>query len=293
MSSIPTPQRPLSGHTERLSAAEEVELAKQIEAGLYAEHLLATGDTRYDTTLLKICAREGRTAFERFVAANQRLAAWWARRRVAAGGARTVSVEDLTSEGVVGLVRGVCKFDYTLGYKFSTYASWWVRHFQQRAVIAAAATKVSHADEERIREVLGAEQDLRNALRRTPTDREIAEHLGATVKSVQQVRDMMRGAVSLDQPAFGPESPTYAEAFADESLPADEWDVDLNDLLAALPRRERALVSAAFGLAGQPARSVSDLARAHRLSVPAVEAVLDNALALMRGAASATLAPAA
>jgi DNA-directed RNA polymerase sigma subunit (sigma70/sigma32) len=117
--------------------------------------------------------------------------------------------------------------------------------------------------------------------------------LGATVKSVQQVRDMMRGAVSLDQPAFGPESPTYAEAFADESLPADEWDVDLNDLLAALPRRERALVSAAFGLAGQPARSVSDLARAHRLSVPAVEAVLDNALALMRGAASATLAPAA
>ena len=285
-----------AGRYALVSAEEEVELAKQIEAGLYAEHLLASGDTRYDPALLTVVAREGRTAFERFVGANQRLAAWWARRRVAAGAARTVSLEDLTSEGIVGLVRGVRKFDYTLGYKFSTYASWWVRNFQQRAVIAAAAAKVSQADERRIVEVLGAEQDLRSELRRTPTDGEVAQQLGTTVKSVQQVRDMLRGPVALDQPAFGVNSPTYADVVcgAEGSRGDDvDVDVDVEELLAALPRRERAVVVEAFGLSGGPARSVAELAQSYRLPVTTIEAVLDNALTMLRWAASGTLTVAA
>ena len=282
------------GRYALLSAEEEVELAKQIEAGLYAEHLLASGDTRYDPALLTVVAREGSTAFERFVGANQRLAAWWARRRVAAGAARTVSLEDLTSEGIVGLVRGVRKFDYTLGYKFSTYASWWVRNFQQRAVIAAAAAKVSQADESRIVEVLGAEQDLRSELRRTPTDGEVAQQLGTTVKSVQQVRDMLRGPVALDQPAFGVNSPSYADVVCGaEGSRGDDVDIDVEELLAALPRRERAVVVEAFGLGGGPARSVAELAQSYRLPATTIEAVLDSALTMLRCTASGTLTVAA
>ena len=274
-----------TGRSALLSAEEEVELAKQIEAGLYAEHLLAAGDSRYEADLLDTVAREGRAAFERFVTANQRLAAWWARRRVAAGGARTLSAEDLVAEGVLGLVRGVCKFDYTLGYKFSTYASWWVRNFQQRAVIAASPAKVSTADEERIAEMLGAEQDLRSELRRTPTDREIAHRIGSTVKAVQQLRAMLYRPVSLDQPAFGEDSPAYADMVGAPESDTEVGEVDLDALLAALPGRDRAVVSEAFGLAGRPARSVAELARAYRLPVAAVETVLDRALTLMRGAA--------
>jgi len=182
----------------------------------------------------------------------------------------------------------VCKFDYTLGYKFSTYASWWVRRFQQIAVVAASPATVSAADEARILEMISAEQSLCNELRRTPTDGEIADRLGSTAKAVQQVRAMLRGAVSLDQPAFGGDSPAYSDLMcAAEAESDDVADVDLEELLAVLPARERAVVGEAFGLAGRPARSVTDLAQAHRLPPSAVEAVLDRALSLMRGAASA------
>lgn len=277
-----------------LSAEEEVDLAKQIEAGLYAEHLLAAGDSRYDPALLKIVARDGRLAFERFVGANLRLAAWFARRRVAARAARSLSVDDLTSEGVLGLVRGVCKFDYTLGYKFSTYASWWVRRFQQLAVIAAAPAKVSHADAARIGEVLAAEQDLSHELHRAPTNSEIADRLGTTAKAVQQARDMLRSPVSLDQHAFGVDSPTYADMVcAPEPADAEGHEVDLAGLLAALPNRERAVVTEAFGLDGRPARSVAELAQAHRMPMGAIEALLDSALSRLRGVAWETMGQAA
>ncbi len=277
-----------------LSAEEEADLAKQIEAGLYAEHLLAAGDSRYDPALLKIVARDGRLAFERFVGANLRLAAWFARRRVAARAARSLSVDDLTSEGVLGLVRGVCKFDYTLGYKFSTYASWWVRRFQQLAVIAAAPAKVSHADAARIGEVLAAEQDLSHELHRAPTNSEIADRLGTTAKAVQQARDMLRSPVSLDQHAFGVDSPTYADMVcAPEPADAEGHEVDLAGLLAALPNRERAVVTEAFGLDGRPARSVAELAQAHRMPMGAIEALLDSALSRLRGVAWETMGQAA
>ena len=277
-----------------LSAEEEVDLAKQIEAGLYAEHLLAAGDSRYDPALLKIVARDGRLAFERFVGANLRLAAWFARRRVAARAARSLSVDDLTSEGVLGLVRGVCKFDYKLGYKFSTYASWWVRRFQQLAVIAAAPAKVSHADAARIGELLAAEQDLSHELHRAPTNSEIADRLGTTAKAVQQARDMLRSPVSLDQHAFGVDSPTYADMVcAPEPADAEGHEVDLAGLLAALPNRERAVVTEAFGLDGRPARSVAELAQAHRMPMGAIEALLDSALSRLRGVAWETMGQAA
>ncbi len=282
--------KPPESNTARLSAEDEVDLAKQIEAGLYAEHLLQQGDRRYDPRQLAEVARQGRAAFARFVEANQRLAAWWARRRVAVGATYGLSLDDLTSEGVLGVVRGVCKFDYTLGYKFSTYASWWIRNFQQRAVITSAAAKLSVRDTEVLAALMMAEQDLQIGLRRTPTVAEVAALAGTTVKAVQQVRDMLRAPLALDQPvAAGQGSCTFADLLAETETAAEEPPADLEELLGVLPPRERAVVVDAFGLAGRPARSVAELAKAYRMLPAAVEAVLDHAVTVMRSAAAGTL----
>lgn len=271
---------------ELLSAEEEVELAKQIEAGLYAEYLLAQGDRRFDPRLLREVAGQGRAAFTRFVEANQRLAAWWARRRIAAGGAGGMTLEDLTSEGVLGVVRAVCKFDYTLGFKFSTYATDWVRVFQQRAVLRLAPTKLSARDRHLAEEVLAAEQDLTSELRRTPTAAEVAARVGTTVKAVALVHDMLRRPAALDQTVTADGSATYADLLAATDPGEDHGEEDVAALLAALPPREKAVVIEAFGLAGRPARTVADLARAHRLPPEAIETVLGTAIGRMRWAAT-------
>lgn len=269
-----------------LTAEEEVELAKSIEAGLYAEHLLAREDQRYDQRLLKQVVGEGRAAFTRFVEANEALAAWWARRRVAAHANCGLTAEDLTAEGILGVIRGVRKFDYTLGYKFSTYASWWIRSFQQRAVIACAPARLSAGDAAALTAMMLAEQDLQIALHRTPSVAEIAARAGTTVKMVKKVREMLRAPIALDQPVFGADGRTYSEVLADSPPDDEDGPPDVEDLLQVLPPRERAVVVEAFGLAGRPARGVEELARAYRLPAASIEAVLDRAVSVMRSAAT-------
>jgi RNA polymerase sigma factor (sigma-70 family) len=276
-----------------LSAEEEVDLAKQIEAGLYAEHLLAQADRRYDPQSLAEVARQGRAAFTRFVEANVRLAAFFARRRVGAGAGYGLSLEDLTSEGVLGVVRGVCKFDYTLGYKFSTYASWWIRNFQQQAVIASSLAKLSPRETAALTAWMMSEQDLLTELHRAPTLEEIAAAAGTTVKMVQKVRDMLRPPAALDQPICGQSPRTYADLLAAREEPVEDQPAHVEELLAVLPPRERAVVVDAFGLAGGPARSVEELARSYRLPAATIEGVLDRAVCAMRAAATSTAVMAA
>ncbi|WP_087082409.1 sigma factor [Mycobacterium dioxanotrophicus] len=139
---------------ELLTAEQEVELAKRIEAGLYAQFLLAKGASPYTPAQLRLVAADGQAAFEHFVTANVRLSAWWARKRAVRGASALLTVEDLTAEGMLGVIRAVQKFDYTQGFKFSTYALHWVRLHQQRAIAKATPAALSSSDQARCRELL-------------------------------------------------------------------------------------------------------------------------------------------
>jgi len=291
------PHKAAGGNTvDLLTAEQEVELAQQIEAGLYAEHLLATDTGDHDRALLDLAAREGRAAFAQFVAANHRLASWWARRRVAIGACNALDLEDLTSEGALGLVRGVQKFDYALGYKFSTYASHWVRNFQQRAVIAAAPTTMNVRDHELAMQVIAAEQSLTSDQGRTPTLAEIAEQAETTVKAVARIKTMLRPALSLDRPvAADSGSATIADLVLVAGEPQDNTDgcdaaAQLETMMGALSPREKDMVTEVFGLRSGRPRTIAQVAQARGLTTEKMENLLVAALATMRYGAPADLA---
>ena len=275
--------------TDLLTAAEETYLAIWIEAGLYAEHLLARGcHGVHDPLLLHEVAQTGRAAFERFVMSNQRLAAWWARRRASRRAAGGLDVEDLTSEGMLGIVRAVCKFDHTKGYKFSTYASYWVRHFQQRAVMSAAsATTVTSRDYELAMSVLAAEDALVGENSRFPTDSELAHYLSTTVSVIEHARDMLRPALSLDRSAFSdtPDGPRLGDLILldidDGSAPYPS-EVEPTALLAVLTSRERTVIAEVFGLVRGTPSTVGEVAKAHRVSAEKVTQLVEVALTKLR-----------
>ena len=276
--------------TDLLTREEEVELAKWIEAGLYAEHLLAQGyDGVHDPVLLQEVVQTGRAAFERFVVSNRRLVAWLGRRRVATRATGGLDIEDLVSEGMLGIVRAVCKFDYALGYKFSTYATPWVRNFQQRAVMAVGcALTVTARDHELAMSVLAAEHALIEQSSRFPSESEIAQYLDITVNVVRDARKMLQPALSLDRRVFGdrPDGPRLVDRIAETSdagpAPAHLFDVDPVALLDALSSRERTVITEVFGLVNGTPESVVEVAKTHRVSEEKVAQLVDVALTKLR-----------
>ncbi|WP_102145684.1 sigma-70 domain-containing protein [Mycobacterium hubeiense] len=267
-----------------LSAEEEVDLGKAIEAGLYARHLLHTGTGPHDPQMLREVVAQGRQAFDRFVTANVRLAAWRARRRVAAYAAATLSVDDLTSEGMLGVVRAVQKWDYTLGLKFSNYADYWIRYHQQRAVTAAAPATLSALDRQRCVELIDERQRLTARLRRTPTRADVAAAMGITVRAVAEIESMLSPAHSVDAPVADGDrtladvlaAPAHAESAAAPGCG------DVADLLDTLTDRERSVVSAVFGLHTGVPEPIDAMAARLRLRPNTITTVLDAALAKLR-----------
>lgn len=275
-----------------LTAEQEVELAKRIEAGLYAQFLLGKGVSHYTPAQLRLVAADGRAAFEHFVTANIRLSAWWARKRAAGmDSGALLTVEDLTAEGMLGIIRAVQKFDYTQGFKFSTYALYWVRLRQQRAITGATPAALSSADQERCRGMLAMRYQLETDLGRAPTDAELAAAMGVSVMGVVQMHSMMSRAVSLDAPLFEggrDESSSLLDVVAGQ----DSGDRDdahamasqqLSDLLALLSDRERRVISDVFGLATGVPRSVNEVADEYRVPVVKVRDLVERAMAKLRG----------
>ncbi|MFH5211738.1 sigma-70 family RNA polymerase sigma factor [Antrihabitans spumae] len=269
-----------------LSAAEEVELAQAIEAGLYASHLLSTGGAgtvrRRD---LRAVESEGRAAFQRFVGANIRLAAWQSRRRIAVRANGELDVDDLTSEGVLGVIRAVQKWDYKRGLKFSTYAINWVKNMQQRAILRSSAVSCPDREAERSRHVAAAEYELTVELGRRPSLRELADNVGMSVRAVEAMLSMLRPARSLDAPmsdGVGVRTlgDTLTENLSDDQRTSQQEDV--TDLLARLTERERTVIVEMFGLVDGTAKSVSEIATAHRLQPDMVAQVAHRALTKMR-----------
>jgi RNA polymerase sigma factor (sigma-70 family) len=257
------------GRTKLLTAEQEVTLARRIEAGLYAEELLS-GDAplpaRYADRVdeLKVIAREGQSAKNHLLEANLRLVVSLAKRYTGRG----MAFLDLIQEGNLGLIRAVEKFDYTKGYKFSTYATWWIRQAITRAMADQARTiRIPVHMVEVINRMVRVRRDLATALNREPTAAEIAEAMDTDVLTILELVGYDREPVSLDQ-AVGPDGEGVLGDFiaADsghrelaESVADGQLRNEVEIVLATLSRREQEVIRLRFGLDDGRSRTLEEV----------------------------------
>ena len=260
------------GRTKLLTAEQEVELAKRVEAGLYAEEQLETGDP--DAALrrdLETIVLEGRAAKDHLLEANLRLVVSIAKRYTGRG----MAFLDLIQEGNLGLIRAVEKFDYTKGYKFSTYATWWIRQAITRAMADQARTiRIPVHMVEQVNRMVRARRDLAAQLGREPSVAEVAVVLGLEEYQVLELISYDREPVSLDQ-AVGEDGESALGDFVASVDPRDEpadsvsqgqLRSEVEIVLATLSQREQAVIRLRFGLDDGRQRTLDEVGREFGLS---------------------------
>lgn len=281
--------------TPLLDAATEVELAKTIEAGLMAEHLLATGRVgrrkggapkSATQEELEWLAEEGRKAVDAFINANLRLVVSIARKY----GRAAMPMLDLIQEGNTGLIRAVEKFDYAKGYKFSTYATWWVRQAITRGIAqqARVVRLPVHVVEE-LNQVGNARRTLERSLGREPDPTEIAEELGLAVDRVLDLMAWGRDHVSLDTPIDEDGDTSLGDLMAQETAPSPDADVidvesrqRLDQLVDQLDDRSADIVRARYGLSDGRQHKLADIGAKHGISAERVRQLEREALQKLR-----------
>ena len=247
------------GKVPLLNAEQEVELAKRIEAGLFAEDKLANSDKLAPKLKreLEIIAEDGRRAKNHLLEANLRLVVSLAKRYTGRG----MLFLDLIQEGNLGLIRAVEKFDYTKGYKFSTYATWWIRQAITRAMADQARTiRIPVHMVEVINKLARVQRQMLQDLGREPTPEELAKELDMTPEKVVEVQKYGREPISLHTPLGEDGDSEFGDLIEDSEavVPADAVSFtllqeQLHSVLDTLSEREAGVVSMRFGLTdGQP-----------------------------------------
>ncbi|MEV6110657.1 RNA polymerase sigma factor [Streptomyces sp. NPDC051940] len=247
------------GKVPLLNAEQEVELAKRIEAGLFAEDKLASADKLAPKLQreLEIIAEDGRRAKNHLLEANLRLVVSLAKRYTGRG----MLFLDLIQEGNLGLIRAVEKFDYTKGYKFSTYATWWIRQAITRAMADQARTiRIPVHMVEVINKLARVQRQMLQDLGREPTPEELAKELDMTPEKVIEVQKYGREPISLHTPLGEDGDSEFGDLIEDSEavVPADAVSFtllqeQLHSVLDTLSEREAGVVSMRFGLTdGQP-----------------------------------------
>ena len=248
------------GKVPLLDAQQEVELAKRIEAGLFAGHKLAEGSRMLHpglSTELARIAEDGKRAKDHLVEANLRLVVALAKRYTGRG----MLFLDLIQEGNLGLIRGVEKFDYTKGYKFSTYATWWIRQAITRAMADQARTiRIPVHMVEAVSKLARTRRQMLQDLGREPTPEELAAELDMTPEKVIEVQKYGREPISLHTPLGEDGDSEFGDLIEDseaiqpgEAVSFTLLQEQLHSVLDTLSEREAGVVSMRFGLTdGQP-----------------------------------------
>ncbi|MCZ0938478.1 MAG: RNA polymerase sigma factor RpoD [Caldilineaceae bacterium] len=241
------------GRVPLLTAAEEVDLAKRMEAGRDSRHRLNQEHVEWEEREhLLWLVRDGRSAQEHLIKANSRLVVSVAKKYVGRG----VPFLDLIQEGNIGLIRAVKKFDYCRGYKFSTYATWWIRQAVTRAIADQGRTiRVPVHMYEQINRLTRTSRQLVQELGRDPTTEEIAEELGVTPRKVEHIMRVSQRPLSLEMPV-GEEEDSYLGDFIedeDADSPQDSAGRQIlreviDEIFQSLTPREVRILQLRFGL---------------------------------------------
>lgn len=254
------------GRIPLLTAAEEVELARRVEAGLFAEEKLGTpglsGRLALDLDRLVVM---GRMAKRRLIEANLRLVVSVAKRYVGRG----LTMLDLVQEGNLGLIRAVEKFDYARGYKFSTYATWWIRQAMSRALADQARTiRVPVHVVELINRVVRVQRRMLQERGYEPTPEEVADHLDLAPERVSEVLRLAQEPVSLHAPVGEEDDVALGDLIEDgdatspvESAAFLLLREHLEAVLSTLGERERKVVQLRYGLADGRPRTLEEIGR--------------------------------
>jgi RNA polymerase primary sigma factor len=281
------------GKVALLNAEEEVDLATRIEAGLYAaERMRKAEDITSEELSPQLCrdlrwiARDGERAKNHLLEANLRLVVSLGKRYTGRG----MPFLDLVQEGNLGLIRAVEKFDYTKGYKFSTYATWWIRQAITRAMAEQARTiRIPVHMVEVINKLGRMQRELLQDLGREPTPEELAKEMDITPEKVLEIRQSAREPISLDQ-TIGDEGDSRLGDFIADSEAVVAVDVvsftllqdDLRAVLATLSDREAGIVQLRFGLTGGQPRTLDQVGDVYGVTRERIRQIEAKAMAKLR-----------
>ncbi len=277
------------GKVRLLNAEQEVELAKRIEAGLFAEEKLAergaglTGEQQRD---LEWIAEDGIRAKDHLLEANLRLVVSLAKRYTGRG----MLFLDLIQEGNLGLIRAVEKFDYTKGYKFSTYATWWIRQAITRAMADQARTiRIPVHMVEVINKLARVQRQMLQDLGREPTPDELAVELDMTPEKVIEVQKQAREPISLHIPLGEDGDSEFGDLIEDseaiqpgEAVSFTLLQEQLHCVLGTLPEREAGVVSMRFGLTGGQPKTLDEIGKVYGVTRERIRQIESKAMSKLR-----------